>query len=236
MRALVPLRHALTLAIFLAAVIALGGAASAADDLYQAQAIVTGEGEAERARGFALCLDAVMVKVSGDPRLAGDPAVAALQAEAAGFVVSFDYRDRMKGIPVHDEQGTRDRPFDLTVAFDPPKIDAALRSLGRAPWPEPRPRLAVLLDVRDATAAYVLAEDGEPGLGQRQALAAAAAKRGISVRLPRTALLAAGRLTYGGLAAAPASRLGRSAPASAGRAPPPRPPPLTQPTLPSSPP
>src|SRR5258708_31221082 len=99
----------------------------------------------------------------------------------------------MKGTPVHDEQGTRDRPFALTVAFDPPKIDAALRSLGRAPWPEPRPRLAVLLDVRDATAAYVLAEDGERAPGQRQALAAPAAKRRTAVRRPSTTLPAAAR-------------------------------------------
>ena len=217
MRPLAPLRHALTLAFLLAAAI-LGGAAAASDDLYQAQAIVTGEGEAERARGFALCLESVLVKVSGDPRLIGDPAVEAMKAGAAGFVVRFDYRDRMQGIPVHDEQGTRDRPFDLTVAFDRPKIDAALRSLGRAPWPAPRPRLALLLDVRDATAAYVLAEDGERGLGQRQALAAAAAKRGIAVRLPSAAMLAAGHVTYGGIAATPAPRLRDLARASGGDA------------------
>jgi len=217
MRALAPPLHALMLAILLAAAF-LGSAAAAADDLYQAQAIVTGEGEAERARGFALCLEAVLVKVSGDPRLQGDPAVAALQTEAAGFVAGFDYRDRMASIPVHDEQGTRDRPFDLTVAFDPPKIDAALRALGRAPWLEPRPRLAVLLDVRDAMAAYVLAEDGERGLGQRQALAAAAARRGIAMRLPSAAMLAAGHVTYGGLAATPAPRLRALARASGGDA------------------
>src|ERR1700720_3552077 len=110
MRPSAPLRHALTLTILLAAA-CLGRAASAADDLYRAQAIVTGEGEAERARGFALCLEAVLVKVSGDPRLQGDPAAAALQAQAAGFVTGFDYHDRMAGIPVHDEQGTRERPF-----------------------------------------------------------------------------------------------------------------------------
>jgi hypothetical protein len=45
----------------------LGSAASAdAADLYQARAIVTGQGEANRALGFALCLRDVLVKVSGD--------------------------------------------------------------------------------------------------------------------------------------------------------------------------
>jgi uncharacterized protein len=207
MRPLATLRHALPLAILLAAA-CLGRAAAAQDELYRAQAIVTGEGEAERARGFALCLETVLVKVSGDPRLQGDAAVARLAAQAAGFVAGFAYQDRMAGIPVHDEQGTRERPFDLTVAFEPAKIDAALRTLGRQKWAEPRPRLAMLLDMRDPTnTAYVLAEDGARGLDQRQALAAAAARRGLALRLPNTALLAAHRVTYGGIAAAPAPRL-----------------------------
>ena len=129
-----PFRYCLTLAIALAAVAAVGGAASAADDLYRTQAIVTGQGEAERARGFALCLEAVLVKASGDPRLIGDPEVVPMKAQAGSFVIGFEYQDRMKGIPVHDEQGTRDRPYDLTVTFDQQKIDAALRSLRRTPW------------------------------------------------------------------------------------------------------
>jgi len=215
MRRIAVIRCALTLAI---AIAALGETAIAADDLYRTQAIVTGQGEAERARGFALCLEAVLVKVSGDPRLVGDPRLAPLQEEAQGFVSGFDYQDRMRGIPVHDEQGTRERPFDLTVTFDPQKIDAALRSLGLAPWAAPRPRLAVLLGVRDATGAYVLAEDGERGLGQRQSLAAAAAKRGVSVLLPGTTLLAARHVTYRRLAAMTPSRLRAVAKASGGDA------------------
>lgn len=207
MRCFVPFRYGLTLAIALAAVAAVVDAASAADDLYRTQAIVTGQGEAERARGFALCLEAVLVKVSGDPRLIGDPELVPMKAQAGSFVSGFEYRDRMKGIPVHDEQGTRERPYDLTVTFDQQKIDAALHSLGLAPWPVPRPRLAVILGVRDAKAAYVLTEDGDRGLGQRQSLAAAAAKRGISMRLPSSAMLAAKHITPGGLAAMTAPRL-----------------------------
>lgn len=211
MRCLPALRFALALMLGLAA-----GAAAAAEDLYRTQAIVTGQGEAERARGVALCFAAVLVKVSGDPRLATSPAAAAMAAEAARFVSHVDYHDRMSGIPVHDEQGTRERPFDLTVSFEPAKIDAALRALGAKPWPQPRPPLAVLLGVRDATAAYVLAQDGERGLGQRQALAATAEKRGIAAALPSTALLAARQLDYRRLAALPPRRLAEVAKASGG--------------------
>jgi uncharacterized protein len=218
MRDFAPVRYALALAIALFAVTALGRAVSAADDLYRAQAFVTGQGEAERARGFALCLEAVLAKVSGDPRLAGDPAAAALTAQAGNFVIGFDYHDRMQGIPVHDEQGTRDRPFDLTVAFDPQKIDGALRSLGRTPWPEPRPRLAVILGVRDATTSYVLSEDGDRGLGQRQSLAAVAARRGLPLVLPRSTRLAAEHITYDRVIALSSPRLSIVAKASGGDA------------------
>jgi hypothetical protein len=218
MRGFAPVRCAVALAVALTAVTSLGCAVAAADDLYRAQAFVTGQGETERARGFALCLEAVLVKVSGDPRLAHDPAAAALSAQAGNFVTGFDYHDRMSGIPVHDEQGTRERPFDLTVIFDPQKIDGALRSLGRVPWPEPRPRLAVILGVRDATASYVLSEDGDRGLGQRQSLAAVAGKRGLPVVLPSSARLTAEHVTYDRLSALSSSRFSAVAKASGGDA------------------
>jgi uncharacterized protein len=171
------------------------------DDLYQARAIVTGRGEAERARGFALCLEDVLIKVSGDPRLTGDPALAPLLGEAAALVAAFDYRDRMAGLPLHDEQGTRDRPYDLLVSFDRARIDAALGALGRAPWPAERPRLVIVLGIHDTQTVYVLARDGERGLGQRQALAAAAAKRGMPIVLPAQAALAESSITYDRVAA-----------------------------------
>src|SRR5262252_1596173 len=89
------------------------GVAKAAnlDDLYQAQTTVTGQGEANRVVGFAQCLEDVLVKVSGDPRLIGDPAVAEMAGRAGSFVREFRYHDQMSGIPVHDEQGTRDPPY-----------------------------------------------------------------------------------------------------------------------------
>ena len=71
--------------VCLAAMVMLGcGNASGAhvDDLYQCQTIVTGQGEESRRFGFPVCLGQVLVKVSGDPRLIGDPEVAALAASS----------------------------------------------------------------------------------------------------------------------------------------------------------
>jgi hypothetical protein len=187
----------------------LAGAARAGDyveDLYRSQTIVTGEREETRLPGLAECLGFVVVKVSGDPLLIGDKRVAALTGEAATFVHDFRYHDRMAGIPHHDEQGTRDRPYDLIVSFDRTKIDAALRALGREPWVAPRPRLAVFLAMRNLTSAFVVAGDGERAL-ERSALTAAAAQLGMTIALPSEAALSEAGLRFETLPTADPARL-----------------------------
>jgi hypothetical protein len=186
-----------------------GGYASGAsvDDLYQCQTIVTGQGEESRRFGFPVCLERVLVKVSGDPRLIAAPEVTGLARQAATFVTDFAFRDRMAGISVHDEQGTRDRPYDLTVRFGPAKIDAALRALGREPWSASRPRVAVFVDVDLGGTTYLLARDGTRGRDQREALAEAAGRYGMPMVLPDQATLTAAGLSYAGLQAIDLRRL-----------------------------
>jgi len=164
--------------------------------LYQAVAIVTGTGEVNRRLGLAMCLEDVLVKVSGDPRLIGDRRVVALKPQADRYVSAFRYRDRFAHRPINDEQGTRDRPHDLTVMFDPAKIDALLARLGRRPWTGNRPRLVVFVGVHNGSVSYALASDGERGVEQREALAAAARQVAIPMTLPNQAALTAARATY----------------------------------------
>ena len=183
--------------ILLAALVCPAAAqAEGTEQLYEAQAIVTGQSEPERLRALPDCLEDALVKVSGEPRLIGDKRLAPLKASAADFVLSFRYHDRMAGIPVHDEQGTRDRPYDLTVRFDQSKVDAALRSLGLEPWTQPRPRLAMFVGVQNGPIPYMLASDGERGLEQRLSLQAAAQKRGLSIVLPSASLLATSEVRF----------------------------------------
>lgn len=180
----------------LAALAASLGTPAAADiSLYGAQAIVSGNIKATRGTGMAQCLEDVLVKVSGDPRLIGDRRAKALARQAESLVREIRYRDRMGHKPINDEQGTRDRPFDLMVTFEPAKIDAALKSLGRKPWAGPRPRVAMLLVVNNGVVGYVLAADGERGQDQREALAAAANQVGLAVVVPTRAALAEAGLT-----------------------------------------
>lgn len=154
------------------------------DELYQASTVVTGQGEANRASGFAQCLGEVLVKVSGDPRLLREPVTAAIAAQAQSLVRDFRYRDLMAGLPVRDEQGTRDRPYELTVQFHPDEIDVVLRSLGRQPWPAQRPRLMVFVRVQQGGQRFVLSRDENRAPGMREALAAAAAQVGMPTMLP----------------------------------------------------
>jgi hypothetical protein len=186
-------------------------ARAASTDLYRAQVTVTGQGEASRGLGFALVLGEVLVKVSGDPRLIDDPRLTAIEESASELVTTFGFRDLMAGIPVHDEQGTRDRPYELTVSFRPERIDAALRSLGSEPWTAHRPRLVVFLAVRNGSIAEMLASDGERGRGMRDALLAAGRQFAMPVMLPESASLAELSISAATVASADLNELNKAA-------------------------
>jgi uncharacterized protein len=173
--------------IMLTALLATLPACAAPQDIalgrYEARTIVTGTDLRSRPTGLGMCLIDVLVKVSGDPAIASDPRAVALAAHAADFVADFDYWDRMSGIPHHDEQGSYDRPYNLTVRFVPGRIDAALRDLGRAAWPDPRPEIVPLIHVRTANGAFDLT-DAEPRAdGMRAALAESGERYGMRVRI-----------------------------------------------------
>src|SRR5215510_11756351 len=89
-------------------------AAEPTAELYRAQTIVTGTGEANRLTGFASCLEDELIKVSGQLRLAGDPRLEPYKQSAAKLVRDYSYRDEKGGKPKNDEQGFCDRATTLT--------------------------------------------------------------------------------------------------------------------------
>ncbi len=180
---------------------------AAAADLYRAQTVVTGQGEANRGIGFASCLEDVLIKVSGALKLAGDARLAAYQSRAGDFVKSYSYHDQMSGTPTRDEQGTRDRPYDLIVDFDERKIDDVLDALGLKPWLSHRPVLAVLVEMEQGARRYVVTSDARQSDLQRNSLLAAAAKRGMAVVLPDAAALAKANIDGAKLMAMPPATL-----------------------------
>ncbi|MGE0845011.1 MAG: DUF2066 domain-containing protein [Flavobacteriaceae bacterium] len=164
--------------------------AARAGDLYLAEAFVTGRGEESARAAFAQAFPKVLGKVSGDWRLAGDPRVAALAGDAGSHVESFTATDRMAGIPLHDEEGTRKRPHIFAVAFDRAGIDRVLAELGSRPWPEPRPRILVIVDVANGREGFTLVRGGAKGRDMADALAVAAGEAGLGIALPAGIIIA----------------------------------------------
>jgi len=165
-----------------------------ADALYRVTVVVSGQGEERRAHGFALCLKDVLAKVSGDPRLADDDRMRRPAEQAGAYITGFAYRDRLAGKPLHDEQGSYDRPHDLTCDFDRQKIDALLRSLGSKPWRAQRPRIVLLVGIRDMKGrSFMLASDssGPQDQDMRASLAAASERFALPFLLPELSVVPA---------------------------------------------
>jgi hypothetical protein len=168
-----------------------GHAADPTDVLYTSNAIVTGKGEKNRRLGFRDCLDRVLVRVSGDQRLPARPEVAAMRDNAGDLVASFDYRDLLEGIPIHDEQGSYDRPHALTCHFGRDRLDAALAALGSRPWLGRRPTVVPLLAVERGDKRFILTADGDDGPFMDASFAAAAETLAMRIALPPRGEIAA---------------------------------------------
>lgn len=191
---------ALVAAAFVAAV-SFGGAAASSSDLYTTVTVTSGTAPERRALGFGNCFRDILVKVSGDQRVLAEPAVAIEAGRAGELISTFAFRDRLSGVPMHDEQGSYDRPHDLTCVFDQAKLDAFLATLGRKPWLE-RPRLVAMVGIRDMKGAEsLLAADAVAPRDQdmRTSLAAAAERQGLELVLPSQAALVAAHVDIGKL-------------------------------------
>jgi hypothetical protein len=107
----------------------------------------------------------------------------------------------MEGIHHHDDQGTYDRPFDLTVQFDWLSINSMLAELGEKPWLGGRPSIVPVILVRGHDRPFdqqYLVSDEEPAAAeQRDALSYCAQKYGLGLRVPSAADLSAWRVRGG---------------------------------------
>lgn len=169
--------------LFLVLMASGGAFAAEPGDLYRGRTIVTGIKDDTRIPAAPICLLDVLAKVSGDVRLLQDPRAKEVAAPATLHVTEYSYRDRFALRQIHDEQGTRDRPYYLTVTFDPGRVDTALATLGHKPWLT-RPNLALFLVVNNNARIYVLSGDGTFGRDQRESLAAVSWQSGMPVTLP----------------------------------------------------
>jgi uncharacterized protein len=174
-------------AVSLAPVLPEGAQAEPIIDLYRARVFVTGERPETRDPALLQGYRDVMVKVSGDPRLLADKRLD--ENFRPDVVHTYSYRDLMAGIPKHDEQGTRDRPFEITIDYEPDKIAAALAALDHKAWYEDRPKVLLLIGVELGPSRFIIADEGEPGSVQRQALITSARRYGLPIVFPTRAML-----------------------------------------------
>ncbi len=172
----------LVVAVSCAAATPVGSLPQPKLSLYQARTLVTGTDMRSRPAGLHACLVDVLTKVSGDPALIGDARVRAM--DAAPLVRDFDYVDRMGGIPHHDEQGSSDRPYYLTVRFDPARVASALAGLGEAPWTAPRPAIVPEVTVDAANEEFALTADTARAANMRAALDDAADRYAMTLEWP----------------------------------------------------
>jgi uncharacterized protein len=184
--------------LILLPLLAPGAHAQLSPALYQATAIVTGTDLRQRPLGFAETLTEVLVKVSANPALADNPKVAALARRADNFVSSFTYVDPEAWRLHHDDQGTYDRSYELTVHFDPAKIDAALDALASPPSRDPRPLLTPIVIVRRNETPFLLSATTPRGAEMRETIVRLAAQYGFGVHFPTDDDLAAWGVTLFG--------------------------------------
>jgi uncharacterized protein len=153
-------------------------------ELYQGHAFVTGQRDETRIPGFERALVDVVKKITGDFGISPADVMKSIGGPVQDYVTAYHETDRMPDIPIHDEQGTRDRPFDLIVTFKPKDVHALVKRLGGEPWLGSRPHLLVLLNVTTDAGTYLLTEDADQGSDQREALQAAAWTAGLPIILP----------------------------------------------------
>jgi uncharacterized protein len=190
------------------AVLALPAGAMADDEaLYRSTVVVTGDREETRVPAIPLGFELAGEKLTGNPDIAEDPGFSDIAAKASGMIWSYTYHDRLFGKPIHDEQGTRDRPFNLTFQFEKTRMDAAMAKLGEKPWLGPRPTLCIVMEVTDMARTYLLAADSAHGVDQRASFADASAHFAIPIVFAKESDLAAAGITVMSIDSVPPDEL-----------------------------
>jgi len=147
---------------------------SAADgpDLYVAEGVVADEGSETRNKALSELLGEVLVRVSGNLMIAGQPAARELLDAAPSLVQQFRYR-------TVDRDGAVVRT--LWARFDQPVVERMMRERNLPVWTQ-RPRVLWWIATEGGGQRALLNLDNEPEA--RSALLAQAQRRGMPLQLP----------------------------------------------------
>ena len=149
--------------------------AASVDNLYQAQAEITSQGEQERQRVTAVILQKVLLKVVGDRVALANKDIRPLLSDADRFVERYAYVQQ-------DKQGNKVTQ-SLSLTFNELGLNETLRAMALPIWGELRPEVLLWLVVKEGKQQTIVGSDNSPsplfGIIQQQA-----DSRGLPIFLP----------------------------------------------------
>ncbi|AWY40581.1 DUF2066 domain-containing protein [Pseudomonas putida] len=146
--------------------ISLVSQAETVKGLYQVREPVNGQSPEERDQATQRALDTLVLRLTGDPKAAQSPGLAAIRKDPQQIISQFGY-----------DAGP---PEVLKVDFDPGTTEQALRRAGLATWGANRPSILGWW-LNDTTEGASLVGDGQASAAP---LRRAAQHRGLPLRLP----------------------------------------------------
>lgn len=145
-------------------------------ELYEGEAVVAGQEEAERQTALREALGQVLVKLSGDRSAATRPGVAEALSAAPALVEQFRYRQE-----VDVGSGTPSYRQILVARFQRAGVDALLAEAGLPLWPAPRARPVMWLVIDDGRGPRLV---GAAQAAAVTSLLQRAGARGLGIDLP----------------------------------------------------
>ncbi|MGG7558077.1 DUF2066 domain-containing protein [Pseudomonas sp. ES3] len=147
-------------------VVSLASHAETVKGLYQVRQPVSGQTPEERDQATQQALETLVLRLTGDPKAAQSPGLAAVRKDPQQIISQFGY-----------DAGP---PQVLKVDFDPATTEQALRRAGLAVWGANRPSILGWW-LNDSTEGSSLVGDGQASAAP---LRRAAQHRGLPLRLP----------------------------------------------------
>ncbi|WP_449431559.1 DUF2066 domain-containing protein [Pseudomonas putida] len=148
------------------ALVSVAVQAESVQGLYQVREPLEGQGAEARAQATGKALETLVLRLTGDPKAAQSPALAALRKDPQQIINQ-----------VGTEAGP---PESVLVEFDPGSTERALRQAGLALWGSNRPSILGWW-LNDSVEGSSLVGDGQ---ASAQPLRRAAQHRGLPLRLP----------------------------------------------------
>ena len=147
-------------------VVSLASHAENLKGLYQVREPVQGQAPEERERATQVALDTLVLRLTGDPKAAQNPGLAAVRKDPQQIISQFGF-----------DAGP---PEVLKVDFDPSSTEQALRRAGLSLWGASRPSILSWW-LNDSAEGSSLVGDGQAAAAP---LRTAAQHRGLPLRLP----------------------------------------------------